>query len=126
MLLELLLASQLSAAPVVTEFELLRDKSAAQEGELSQDERNSLLLLRARLYTGALASCGLSNSEERIDFDAIAEIREHGRIKVVAQSGKSDRATRCVTKYLNQSKLPELPYLPEFLRFSIFYSPGGP
>lgn len=126
MLLELLLASQLSAASGQTEFELLRDKSAAQERGLNPDEQNSLLLLRARLYTGALASCGLSNSKERIDFDAVAEIREHGRIKVVAQSGKSDRTTRCVTKYVNQSRVPELPFLPELLRFSISYSPGGP
>jgi hypothetical protein len=126
MLLELLLASQLSAAPGQTEFELLRDKSAAQEGELKQEERNSHLLLRARLYSGALASCGLSNSKERIDFDAIAEIRELGRIKVVAHSGKPDRTTRCVTKYLNQSKMPELPFLPQLLRFSISYSPSGP
>lgn len=126
MLLELLLASQLSAAPGQTEYEFLRDKSAAQEGELNRDERNSLSLLRAQLYTQALASCGLSNSKGRIDYDAVAEIREHGRIKVVAQSGKSDRATRCVTRHLNQSKVPQLPFLPELLRFSIFSSPGGP
>lgn len=126
MLLELLLASQLSAAPGQTEYEFLRDKSAAQEGELNRDERNSLSLLRAQLYTQALASCGLSNSKERIDYDAVAEIREHGRIKVVAQSGKSDKATRCVTRHLNQSKVPQLPFLPELLRFSIFSSPGGP
>ncbi|UNK48567.1 hypothetical protein MNR01_12510 [Lysobacter sp. S4-A87] len=126
MLLELLLASQLSAAPGQTEFELLRDKAAAQEVALNGDERHSLLLLRARLYAQALSSCGLSNSKERIDFDAIAEIREHGRMKVVAQSGKPDRAARCVTKYLNQSMVPELPFLPELIRFSISYVPGGP
>lgn len=118
MLIELLLAGQLGAAAVAPSFQSLRDEAAAQESTLTPEQRQVLLVTRGQLFAQALAACG--KTAKTLEFDAVAEVRDGGRLKILAST---ETSSGCIARQIGRAKVPQVPFMPRLLHFGISYAP---
>ena len=119
MLIELLLAGQLGATSVPPTFHALRDEAAAQESALTVEQRNALSFLRGKLFSQAMGACRI-NPGRTLEFQAVAEVRDGKRLKVV---GRSESASGCIVREIERAPLPKLDFMPKLLRFDVSYAP---